>query len=87
MAELFSTGRIVDLIILLVVIEALVLFVYWRRAGRGIAFLDLLPNLLSGAFLLLAVKAAMLALAWPWIAAALLAALLAHLGDLVRRWR
>lgn len=87
MADLFSSGRIVDLIILLVALEAIALSVYRRRAGRGIPLLDLLPNLLSGVFLLLAVKAAMLALPWPSIASALFAALLAHLSDLVRRWR
>jgi hypothetical protein len=84
---LFASGRVVGLILALVVLEALLLIGYHRRSGRGIAPLDLLPNLLSGAFLLLALGAALDQARWEWIGLALLAALVAHAADLYRRWR
>ena len=48
---------------------------------------DLVGLLLAGAFLLLALRAALTGAPWPSIAIWLLAALIAHLADLVRRWR
>jgi hypothetical protein len=43
--------------------------------------------MLPGMFLLLAVRAALAGAAWPWLPAALAAALAAHLLDLAGRWR
>ena len=87
MAELFHSGRIVDLILLLVLVEAVLLA--WRRqlTGRGPSLRALLPNLLSGAALLAAVRLALVHAEWLWVATALLFALLAHLADLHQRWR
>ena len=56
MADLFASGRLVDFILVVVVLEAAALLLYWRYARRGIAPLDLLPNLCAGAFLLLALR-------------------------------
>jgi len=86
MAELFTSGRLVDFILAVVVIEAAVLLIYWRWGRRGIAPGDLLPNLCAGAFLLLALR---VTLGGGWIAACgcLAAAGLAHLFDVSRRWR
>jgi hypothetical protein len=78
---------IVDAILLLVVLEAGALAFWHRRTGRGIAPAALAPNLCAGAALLLAVHAALAGAWWGWIAAALLAALIAHLLDLRGRWR
>jgi hypothetical protein len=80
MAELFATGRIVDLILLLMVLEAGVLIV-WTRST------DLLGNLLAGVGLLLALRGALAGIWWGWIALCLGAALLAHLADLRHRCR
>jgi len=79
-----ESGRIVDLILLLVVLEALGL-AWWLR-GRG-GILPLLPNLAAGACLLLALRAALVGAGWPWIAAPLAASLAAHLADLGTRLR
>ncbi len=87
MAELFASGRLVDLILLLVVLEAAALLLYWHRAGRGVAAFDLLPNLCAGAFLLLALRAALTGGGWMLACSCLAAAGLAHLADLYRRWR
>jgi hypothetical protein len=87
MRELFAAGRIVEMILALMVFEAIALGLYHRRTGRGIAPLDLLLNLAAGALLLLALRAAIvdpdpLAPA-PYLAVALFA----HVADLARRWR
>jgi hypothetical protein len=86
MHELFASGRIVDLILGLVAAEASLLCAYHRLTGRGPAHPDLLANLLAGALLLLAVRAALVDASWPVVAAILAAALAAHLWDLRRRW-
>jgi hypothetical protein len=87
MADLFASGRLVDLILVLVAIEVAVLLVYWRRTGRGVAPLDLLPNLCAGAFLLLALRVTLTGGGWMLASLCLAAGGLAHLADLYRRWR
>ncbi|RAI33033.1 hypothetical protein [Rhodoplanes serenus] len=87
MAELFASGRVIDLVLILVVIEAVGLAVLARLTRRVPQIGTLLPNLAAGACLLLAVRAALAGAAWPWVAAALLAALVAHLADLGTRLR
>lgn len=85
--DLFSSGRIADVIIALTVIEALALIVYYRITGRGVATRDFLGNLISGIFLLLALRAALSGANWALIALCLLASFAAHLTDLALRWR
>jgi hypothetical protein len=87
MAELFDGGRLVDLILVVVVIEAAVLIFYWRRVRRGVAPLDLLPNLSAGLFLLLALRVTLAGAGWVMASGCLAAAGLAHMIDLRRRWR
>ncbi|MET0970709.1 MAG: hypothetical protein ABWY18_16040 [Tardiphaga sp.] len=87
MAELFSSGRLVDLILLLVVFQTAALSLYWRRTGRGIAPVDLLPNVIAGACLLLTLRFALGGSGWMVCSASLAAAGLAHLVDLRRRWK
>ncbi len=87
MADLFARGRLVDLVLIVVVIEAAFLLLYWRHSRRGIAPLDLLPNLCAGAFLLLALRATLAGDGWISASACLMAAGLSHLFDLWHRWR
>ncbi len=87
MNELFASGRIVDLMIGIVILEWIAITVHRARTGKGVATLDLLGNLLAGVFLMLALRAALVGMAWPWIAAFLTAALPAHLYDVARRWK
>lgn len=77
----------VNLVLAFALLEAVLLVAWHRRTGGGIAAADLLPNLAAGFCLLAALRAALGGAAWPWIAAALLGALVAHLLDLRRRWR
>ena len=86
MSELFASGRIVDLILALVVLEAAALVVYRSRRGRGPTLFNMGPTLLAGAALLGAVRLALVQAWWGWVALSLLGALLAHALDLWTRW-
>jgi hypothetical protein len=85
--DLLTSGRLVDLILGLVAVEAVVLLVLAARAARGPRARELVANLAAGVFLLLALRAALAGAAPVWIAASLVGALVAHLADLVLRWR
>jgi hypothetical protein len=87
LAALFESGRIVDLILAVVLLEGLVIYGYRRRLGRGLSPAQLLSLLLPGVCLLMALRAALDGAAWPWVALWLLAALVSHLADLRQRWR
>ncbi len=87
MPDLFVSGRLVDLILLIVAIEAVGLIAYWRATGKGIAPRDLLPNLIAGAFLLLALRLTIADAGWMAICACLAAAGVANVIDVMRRWR
>jgi hypothetical protein len=86
MKTLFATGRIVDLLLVLMLVEAVAITAYRRRTGRGIALGNLVGNLAAGAALLLALRGALTGAWWGWTACWLSAALVAHLADLSRRW-
>lgn len=83
----FASGRVVDLALGALVLEGLVLALHFRRTGRGIAWRRLWPNLLAGAALLLALRAALTGAPWWWVAAAMVVALAANLLDLRQRTR
>ena len=87
MAELFASGRLIDLILIVVVIEAAVLLLVWRYTGRGVAPGDLLPNLCAGAFLLLALRVTLAGGGWMLSLRLSCSRGLAHLIDVSRRWR
>lgn len=87
MREAFASGRVLDLILLLMLAEAILIGGLYRRTGRGIAPLDLCLNLAAGALLALAVRAALVSPDPLAPAPFLGAALFAHLADLARRWR
>ena len=87
MQELFANGRIIDLILLLMVVEAAVLALHNRRTGRGLPVRQVVTVLLAGGFLMLALRAALTGAAWSSVALFLGLGLLAHLADLAGRWR
>ena len=87
LAGAFADGSLLLLIAALVVIEALLLIGLWRARGVGIAPRELLGNLVSGACLMLAVRAALLDAPWQQVAVWLLLSLFAHLADLALRWQ
>ncbi len=87
MGGLFQSGRVVDLILLLMAAEGVLLWVYRRNTGQGISTFGLVANLVAGACLLLALRAALTASSWEAVALWLTLALCAHLADLRSRWR
>ena len=87
MAEMFASGRLVDLVLLVVLIEVGVLIAFWRKTGRGVRPSSLLPNLAAGVFLLIALRLALAGYGWMPIAACLAASGVAHAVDLKQRWR
>ncbi|MCU0760231.1 MAG: hypothetical protein MUF07_13675 [Steroidobacteraceae bacterium] len=87
MLERFSDPRAIEWVLLFVLLEAAVLWAAWRRTGRGLAPAAIVACLLPGAFLMLAVRAALAGQGGRPVAAWLLAALAAHLVDLGVRWR
>jgi hypothetical protein len=84
-SEWFANGRIIDLILALVVVEAVVLEWVHRRTGRAVGLKDMAGNLLAGMCLLIALRCALAGTGWYWIAMWLLASLCAHIADLARR--
>ena len=87
MADLFASGRIVDLILALVALEAVLLIAFRRRRIRGPTRTDLLAMLVPGIFLMLALRGALIDAHWTWIAGCLFLSLISHVTDLWRRCR
>jgi len=86
-AEFVATGRVVDLIVAVMVLEALILAMYRRKSGHGIAVGALLASLVPGLLLVLALRGALVGAGSSWILVCLAAAFAAHLFDLSQRWR
>ncbi len=80
MSEWFASGRAIDLVLLVLAIEA-ALIAWFAGARRW----SLLVGLVPGAFLLLALRAALAQAPWQLVALLVAASLPAHLLDLRRR--
>ena len=87
MGQFLTDGRLVDVILGLVILEALGLALWCRWGDARVSLAALLANLGAGGFLLLALRIALGQGWWGWMALSLLAALFAHLGDLAGRLR
>lgn len=87
MADLFASGHLIDLILIIVLLEAAGLMWLWQSRGRGIAPADLLPNLCAGAFLLLALRFTLSGGGWMMACLCLALAGVANVVDISRRWR
>ena len=86
MSELIAGGRAIDWILGLVALEAVLLIALRAFTRRGPAPLSFLGNLLSGAFLLLALRTALAGGSLLTIWLCLIGALIAHVADLFARW-
>jgi len=82
----FATGRIVDGILALMVLELIVLIIVRKKTGRGLTTGKLMVSLAAGAALLLALRSALAGLPWHNVALWLIVALAAHVLDLKLRW-
>lgn len=86
MDDFFTSGRIADLLLGLMALEAALLGIYRHLTGRGPALAGLLANLGAGACLLLALRALLGGAGWLLAALWLVGALTLHLADLAARW-
>jgi hypothetical protein len=87
MNEFFTSGRAIDLVLLLIGLEALLLIVLWRMRRCPLPPLATLLILAPGACLLLAARAALNGATWGWVSLLFLMALVIHLIDLRQRWQ
>jgi hypothetical protein len=87
MSEFIASGRAADLILIIVLIEAIALGLLHRLTGRGVGVVQLLPGLVAGAKLVLALRCALTGAGAAWIALWLVGGLIAHLTDLRLRWQ
>lgn len=79
MEEFFSSGRAVDVVLLVLAIEAI-----WLKC-RGQRWADIVPALLPAALMMLGLRAALIGMAWPFVSLPLALAFPVHLYDLRRR--
>jgi len=79
MAWLFDSGRAVDIVLLVMLIELV-----WLVARGGWRLSDALFRTAPGALMLLALRSALIGSEWRWIALPLLLSFPVHLADLAR---
>jgi hypothetical protein len=87
MTEWILSGHVVDLILAVMVAEAIGLLVLWRWRGAGIAPVPLLANLAAGACVMMALRAALTGASPMTLALLLGLSFAAHLVDLAVRWQ
>ena len=83
---LITTGRIVDIMVAVIVIEVLAIVLIRKARGGGIATGPLLLNVGAGGSLMLALRASLSDAGWLWIAAFLVLSLVFHVADQWQRW-
>ena len=79
-------ARILDLVLFVAVLEVVVLFVWLPRSGSHLRLRVLLPNLLAGLALLVALRLVVAGVPLYWWMLMLVIALAAHVVDLRERW-
>jgi len=87
LAAAVASGRVLDAILVIMVLEGVGLAAYHRATGRGVRPGTLVWTLLAGMALLLAMRLGMAGAWWGWVGLALALAGLLHLADLRRVWR
>jgi hypothetical protein len=80
--SLLESPGLVDLILILVGVEAAALIVWHRWTGHGLSLGEVGRMLPPGICLMVALRAALAGEAWPFVPLALAAALIAHVVDL-----
>ncbi len=86
LADLFTSGRVVDFILLVVVVEIAVLALFPRLRG-AMSLADVALLIAPGVMLMLALRAALTGAPHTITAAILAAAFAFHLWDVIRRRR
>lgn len=79
MADFFASGRAVDVVLAVLLVEAM-----WLRR-RGQRWADILPALLPAVLMMVGLRAALTGLNWAFVSIPLALAFPVHLYDLKRR--
>lgn len=87
MDALFASGRAADIVLAVLVIEAIVLTARHARSGAGPPPRVFAPMIGAGVLLVLALRCALTGAPWPWIALLLSGGGAVHAVDLWQRWR
>ncbi len=82
-----ESGRIADVMLVIIAIEIIALIVYRLVSGKGLPVATVICNAGAGGSLMVALKLVWVNAAWHWVAAALLGSLVFHTIDLAQRWR
>ncbi len=82
MESLVATGGLLDLVLLLIGLEIVGLWLIRKRLKKLTSLTNLLPNILAGAALILALRLSLTGASWVWIPTLLTLSLIAHLSDL-----
>jgi hypothetical protein len=77
--EFFASGRAVDVVLLVLLIEA-----FWLKL-RGNGWADIVFALLPAVLMMIALRAALTGMSWPFVSLPLALAFPVHLYDLNRR--
>lgn len=84
---LVTSGRIVDIALLVLAAEVVAIQLYRRRTGGGIPLVPMLMNLGAGGSIMLALRAALTDSGWTWVAVFLVTSLVFHVADQLLRWQ
>lgn len=79
MDEFFASGRAVDVVLVVLVVEAI-----WLKL-RGNIWADIVPALMPAVLMMVALRAALTGMDWPFVSVPLALAFPMHLYDLHRR--
>lgn len=87
LASAITSGRLVEIIVLLMLLEGGLLLLWRWRSGGAVPAAGVLAMIGAGVCLMLALRAALTGAGSGSVAFWLLLALLAHVGDLAARWQ
>jgi hypothetical protein len=86
MTGLFSSGRLIDIVMVITLLEGAFLLTLHRTTGLGVAPRDFVLNMASGLCLMLALRLALSGAGWQVSALCLMAAGGLHAVDIYKRW-
>lgn len=78
----FSSGHIADLVLIVMMIEAAIIFILMRRGRINLPFRTYILGVIAGGFIVLALRLALTDAASAMIAIALALSFFAHIGEL-----
>lgn len=87
LADLIRSGRIVDIVVLVLALELILLAALYARSKTGVRPYSALVNIGAGGSMAMALKASLTGLGWQWIAVWLVTSLVFHALDLQNRWQ